>query len=337
MSINTYGDISPRTAAFASKELLKRGLPFLVFEKFGQAKTLPANSSKTIKFRRYNALPNTPMALTEGVTPAGTPMAATDITAVLTQYGDLTTISDVILDTHEDPVLNEAVVLLGEQAAQVIEKMRFGILKAGTNVVYANGAARASVNTQMTIELQRKAIRALKRQNARPITTIVSSTPRFETVNVAPGFVGLVHPDLEGDIRAIPGFTPAERYGSISPWENEIGKVDDVRYVSSTIIEPWVDAGGAKTNAATIEMLSTGGTSADVYPVLFVGRDAYGTVALKGKFAITPMVVNPKPSDSDPLAQRGHAAWKSMQTCTILNDAFMCRLEVSARVNPTMP
>jgi len=77
-------------------------------------------------------------------------------------------------------------------------------------------------------------------------------------------------------------------------------------------------------------MLSTGGVNADVYPVLYVARDAYGIVALKGMFAVTPMVVNPKPSDSDPLAQRGHVGWKSMQTAVILNDAWMVRGEVAA-------
>ena len=117
MSSTNYGDISPRTAAYAQKELLKRGIPYLVLEKFGQAKTQPDNSTRVSKFRRYNALPNTPVALTEGVTPASTALTVTDVTATLTQYGGLTTISDVILDTHEDPVLNEAVGLLGEQAA----------------------------------------------------------------------------------------------------------------------------------------------------------------------------------------------------------------------------
>ena len=121
------------------------------------------------------------------------------------------------------------------------------------------------------------------------------------------------------------GFTPAEKYGSITPWENEIGKVDDVRYVSSTIFEPWADAGGAKG-----AMLSTTGTSADVYPVLYLGRDAYGIIALKGQYALTPMVVNPKPSDSDPLAQRGSCSWKAYQTCVILNDSWIARLEISA-------
>lgn len=325
MAQTSYGDISPRTAAYAEKELLKRGLPFLVLEKFGQAKTLPEASSKVIKFRRYSALPTVPTALTEGVTPTGQQLAVTDITATLAQYGDKVTITDVILDTHEDPVLNEAVTLIGEQAAQMIEKMRFGVLKAGTNVLYANGAARNAVNTAISINLQRRAVRALKRQNARFITSIVRSTPAYGTENVAPGFVALIHPDLEADVRQLTGFVPAEKYGSMTPWENELGKCEDVRYVSSTIFEPWADAGGAKGT-----MLSTTGTNADVYPVLYVARDAYGIVALKGMFAVTPMVVNPKPSDSDPLAQRGHVGWKAMQTAVILNDLWMVRCEVAA-------
>jgi N4-gp56 family major capsid protein len=325
MAQTAYGDISPRTAAYAEKELLKRGLPYLVLEKFGQAKALPEASTKVIKFRRYNALPNTPTTLTEGVTPAGQTLAVTDVTATLAQYGDKVTITDVILDTHEDPTLNESVALLGEQAAQMIEKMRFGVLKAGTNVLYANGAARNAVNTAITITLQRRAVRALKRQNARFITSIVRSTPSFGTENVAPGFVALIHPDCEADVRGLTGFVPAEKYGTMTPWENELGKCEDVRYVSSTIFEPFADAGGAKGT-----MLSTTGTNADVYPVLFLGRDAYGIIALKGMFALTPMVVNPKPSDSDPLAQRGHVAWKAMQTCVILNDSWMVRGEVAA-------
>lgn len=325
MAQTSYGDISPRTAAYAEKELLKRGLPFLVLEKFGQAKTLPEASSKVIKFRRYSALPTVPTALTEGVTPTGQQLAVTDITATLTQYGDKVTISDVIMDTHEDPVLNEAVTLIGEQAAQMIEKMRFGVLKAGTNVLYANGAARNAVNTAITVSLQRRAVRALKRQNARFITSVVRSTPSYGTESVAPGFVALIHPDLEADVRGLTGFVPAEKYGSMTPWENELGKCEDCRYVSSTIFEPWADAGGAKGT-----MLSTTGTSADVYPVLYVARDAYGIVALKGMFAVTPMVVNPKPSDSDPLAQRGHVGWKAMQTAVILNDLWMVRAEVAA-------
>ena len=325
MATTAYGDISPRTAAYAAKELLKRGLPFLVIEKFGQAKALPANNSKVMKFRRYTALSNTPAVLAEGITPGSTQLTYTDVTATLVQYGDRVVITDVIEDTHEDPVLQEAIDLLGEQAAQMIEKVRYGIIKAGTNVLYANGSARNAVNTAISVAVQRRAVRALKRQNARFITTIVKSTPAFGSETVAPGFVALVHPDLAGDIRSLTGFVPAEKYGSMTPWENELGKCEDVRYVESTIFEPFADAGGAKGL-----MVSTTGVNADVYPILYLGRDAYGIVALKGAFAVTPMVVNAKPSDSDPMAQRSHAAWKAMQTAVILNDAWMVRVEVAA-------
>jgi N4-gp56 family major capsid protein len=328
MGATNYGDISPRTAAYAEKELLKRAIPFMVLERFGQSKALPSNSSKTIVFRRYNALDNTPTALVEGVTPGAQQLTATDVPCLLTQYGGLIQISDIVLDTHEDNVLNEAVELLGEQAAQMIERMRYGILRAGTNVVYANGASRSAVNTAITLALQRKVTKALKRQNAEQITKVVKSTPAYGTEQVAKSFIGLIHPDQESDIRNMLGadgksvFVPVEKYGSMTPYENEIGKVEDVRYLSSTIFAPLLSAGGAKG-----AMTSTDGTSADVYQTLYIAQNSYGIVALKGMFALTPLVVNPKPSSADPLAQRGFIGFKTMQSAVILNDAWMCRLE----------
>lgn len=328
MGNTVYGDISPRTAAHAQKKLLTRAIPYLVLELFGQAATLPANNSKTTTFRKYNALDATPTALTEGVTPGSQTLAATDVPCLLTQYGSMITITDIIIDTHEDNVLSESIDLLGEQAAQMIERMRYGVLRAGTNVVYGNGASRAAVNTPITLAGQRKIVRALKRQNAQPITKVVKSTPAFGTEAVAKSYIGLIHPDQESDVRNMLGadgkscFTPVEKYGSMPQYANEIGKVEDVRYLSSTIFTPFADAGGAKG-----AMTSTSGTSADVYPALFIATNAYAIVALKGMFALTPMVVNPKPSDSDPMAQRGHVSWKAMQGAVILNDSFMVRGE----------
>jgi len=323
-----YGDISPRTAAYAAADMLKRGLPFLVLEKFGQAKPLPENKSRVMTFRRYNALPATPVPLVEGVTPSAKQLTKTDVTATLMQYGDRVELSDVVLDTHEDPVLAEAVEVLGEQAAQMIETVRFNVLKAGTNVFYANGTARNQVNTKITTALQRQVTRALKRQNARPITSVVRSTPSFGTTSIAAAYISVAHPDVENDIRDMTGFRPSEDYGTMTPFESEIGKVESCRYLTSTVFEPWLNAGGPKGST----VLGSIGNNADVYPVLTFGRDAYGIVALKGRYAITPMIVNPKPSDSDPLAQRGHAGWKSMQTAVILNDFWMARSEVAVSV-----
>jgi N4-gp56 family major capsid protein len=61
---------------------------------------------------------------------------------------------------------------------------------------------------------------------------------------------------------------------------------------------------------------------------MYFGRDAYGIVALKGKFAITPMVLNPgTPRGGDNLGQRGSVGWKTMQGTVILNDAWMAVYE----------
>lgn len=326
----SYGDISPRTAIFAQKEFLRRALPYLIIEKFGQGRPIPSNSSKVTKFRRYEALDPTPNVLSEGVTPSSKKLVATDVTATLVQYGDLVTISDVVLDTHEDPVLNEAVTILGEQAAQMIETIRFNVLVAGTNVLYSGTATtRGTVVDAISTTVQRRVTRALKRQNARPITTVIRSTPSYQTENVASSFIALCHPDLESDLRNQTAFVPTERYGTLTPYENEIGKIEDVRYLSSTIFVPF--SGDANKGGSVGNMIPNDVTSANaaVYPILYIARDAYGIVPLKGMNAITPSVVNPKPSDSDPLAQRGHVGWKSMQAAAILNDAFMVRLEVA--------
>lgn len=341
-AVTQYGDISPRVAAYAVSQLLKRGLPYLVLEKFGQTYPIPTNSTKVAKFRRYflagatgaagdgnpaNAF-STPLAinpLVEGVTPTGKKLANVDYTVTLVQYGDYMTISDIVRDTAEDQVLAQATEALGESAAQTIETIRFNILKAGVNVWYANGSARSSVNTPISLAMQRKITTGLTRQNAKRITQVVKSTPDFRTEPIEAAFVAIVHPDLESDIRNMTGYVNTKQYGTVTPWENEIGSVEQVRYLQSTVFAPWTDAGGAAGL-----MRSTSGTNADVYPVLFISRDCYGIVPLKGKDSLTPMVVNPQPSISDPLAQRGTIGWKAMTTAVILNDAWLARLEVSA-------
>jgi len=324
MPTTAYGDISPRTAAYAAKELLDRATPHLVIEKFGQSKPLPKKSSKTIKFRRYSSLANATTALTEGVTPTAKQLTSADVTATVDQYGDLVTITDVIQDTHEDPIMQETVEIMGEQAANTVETLRYNVIKAGTNVGYSNGLARNAVNTAVSLNDIRLATRFLKNQNGNPLTKVVRSTASYGTQAIAPSFIAMCHPDLEADLRGMAGFVSAENYGTMTPFESEIGKIESVRFVTSTVFTPWADAGGTKGTH-----LSTSGTSADVYPIIIVARDAYGLVPLKGENSISPAVVNPKPSDSDPLAQRGHVSWKTMQTSTILNDAWMYRLEVA--------
>lgn len=326
MAMTTYGDITPRTAAYNAVELLERAMPYLCLEKFGQAKTLPGNKTQSMKFRRYNSLGLRTTPLTEGVTPTSEKLTATDITATLYQYGGLVEITDIIMDTHEDPVLREATAVSGEQAAKTVETLRYNVLKACTNVFYANSVAgRTSVVAVINRTDQRKIVRALERQEAQFITSIVKSTPSFNTESILPAFVGVTHVDMTTDIRSMDGFTSVADYGGGKGWETEIGACEDCRYIKSTIFTPYEDGGSATTTGK----ITTSGAGCDVYPVMYFGKDAYGLIALKGKYAITPIVINPTPTKSDPLGQRGSVAWKTMQTTVILNDAWMAVYEAA--------
>ena len=327
--MSVYGDITPRTAGKAMPGFLMRALPYLVLEKYLDLKPLPSNSTKVAIFRRYEALEKATTPLVEGVTPVGKNMTYTDVQCTLQQYGDYVTLTDQIADFHEDPVLQEYVGITAEQAAQTIETLRYNVLKAGSNVFYANKVAgRDSVVTAISLGDQRRVTRAFKRQNAAYITKKTASTPDYGTVAVRASYIGLVHPDLENDIRALTGFKDAVDYGaSQAADEFEIGTVEDVRYIRSTIFESFADAGGNKGT-----MVSTSGVKADVYPIIYLAAHAAASVPLKGKNAITaPIVRNPGTiSDSDKLGQRGHVGWKAYFGCVILNQLFISRLECGA-------
>lgn len=349
-AVTSYGDISPAVAAYSVVRMLKRAMPYLHLEKFGQTYPLPTNSTQTAKFRRYFLagahgaagpddgagvngaqtaffIPLATTPLVEGVTPSGSMLANQDYTVTLAQYGDYVTITDAIEDTHTDPVLQQATDILGEQAAVTVETLRFNVLKAGTNVWYANKvASRNLVVTPIALSDQRSVTTGLNRQNARKISQVVASSADFNTKSVEAAYMAVCHPDLETDLRSMTGFKVVADYGPhTTPFEGEIGSCEQVRYLTSTVMFPFADAGGAKG-----VLRSNLGTSADVYPILIFGRDAFGIVPLKGKSSMTPMVVNPKPAAGDPLAQRGTVGWKLWTATVILQDAFMARLEVGA-------
>lgn len=342
--VTGYGDISPAVAAYSVVRMLKRAMPYLHIEKFGQTYPLPTNSTLTAKFRRYFLsgatgaagqtgaispffIPVATTPLVEGVTPSGSKLSNQDYTVTLAQYGDFVTITDVVEDTHTDNVLQQATDILGEQAAVTVETLRFNVLKAGVNVFYGTAVAgRANVVNAITLADQRRVTTALNGQNAKKITQVVASNPDYNTKSVEASYMAIVHPDCETDVRSMTGFKPVADYGPhTTPFEGEIGSTEQVRYLTSTVFAPFADAGGAKGL-----MRSTSGTSADVYPILIFGRDAFGIVPLKGKSAMTPMVVNPKPSAGDPLGQRGTVGWKLYTTTVILQEAWMARLEVAA-------
>ncbi len=340
MPITTTGDISYRTAGYMSKELLKRAQPLLCVTRLGHPKPLPKNSTRTIKFRGYQHIASQPKVLVEGVTPEASKPEFRDVFCTVEQYGDWVELTDVIKDTHEDPILNEFTDMLGEQSAIMLERVTIGKVLAGTNVYYSGttggviATKRSGVNKPLNINLQRSVRRGLERQLAKPITKIVSASPNFNTSPIPQGFIAVCHTDLDSDIRDMPGFIPVEKYAQQQILPGEIGTVENIRYVGTTLLEPFADAGAA-SEAGQKAVLSTSGACADVYPILFFGQDAFGVIPLarekSGASPITPMVLNPGvPRSGDPLGQRGSVSWKAYHGAVILYDFYMARVEVAA-------
>ena len=340
MPITATSDISYRTAGYIAKELLKRASPLMIVSKFGQPKPIPKNASKTIDFRGYMHLPNQPKVLTEGVTPASSKPTYRQVTAMLDQYGDWIEITDVLADTHEDPLIPEFTDILGQQSAIMLERVITANLMSGTNVLFSGATsggvqatARAGVNQPLTLTIQRRALRTLKRQDAQQITSVIAATPGFNTTPIPPCFVAVGHTDLEADIRNLPGFVPTEKYSSYKPMEGEIGSVEGVRYLLTNLMDPWRDAGAAAL-AAGPKTESTTGTVSDVYPILFLAKDAFGVTpfakARQGGSPVAPMVLNPNVArGNDPLGQRGSIGWKAYMASEILYDFYMVRAEVA--------
>jgi len=327
MATTTYGSISQRTAAWAATEMLQHAEPILVLSKFGQSKPLPKNKADTVKFRRPVPFGGLTSPLTEGTTPTAQQMQYEDVQVQLDQWGAFVEITDVVNDLAEDPVLSDASMLCGEQAAETVEIQTWGALRAGTNVFYSNGSSRSDVNTPISLDKQRQITRQLKANRGKKVTSMIGGSPNYETRPVAPAYIAFAHTDLESDIRDLPGFTPTEQYGQMEALPHEIGKVEDVRYVLSPVLDNYASAGSSTLNGT----VSSDGNNADVYPVVYVAKDAYGLIPLKGANAITPKVLNPDtPRGGDPLGQKGSVGWKTYFVAKILNEDWAARLECAA-------
>lgn len=331
MTRSTDAGVSQRTNVHAERQMLRHAGPVMVLEKFGLTRPMPKNKGLTIKFRRPKVFTAATTPLMEGVTPSATQFQYEDVETSLKQYGQLVEVTDVIEDTHEDPVINDASEQAGENIGRTIEALTYGVLRAGTNVYYANGSARTDVNTPIGLNKIRAVTRGLKNQKAMKISKILDSSVNYATRAIEAAYVAVHHTDLEADIRSLPGFVPLAQYGSRQPIHDyEIGSVEDLRFICSPDLEPFADAGGLKGGSGT-DMVSTSGTNADVYPVLVFGKEAYGIVPLRGQGAVSPTILRPGVKDkSDPLGQRGYIGWKTWHSAVILNQVWMCRLEVAA-------
>lgn len=329
-TFTTYGDISPRVGIYAVAKMLSRVEPILVLDKFALVTPLPKNKGEVVKWRRIRPLAVSTTSLTEGVTPPPSQLQYDTVSTNIAEFGGWIQITDKIADLHEDRALDDAMTALADQAASTKEEILWGILRGGTAVLYSNGTTRSGLNTPMDFDLVRSATNTLKRNHAKKITTRLKAGPDIATEPVNSSFVAFSHVDLERDWREMDSFVPVERYGTLKPLDEEweIGKVEELRIILSPQLIPYLGAGATVSGSG---MRSEGGVNCDVYSVVIVASEAYGTVPLKGVNAVEMAVVNPKMgTPGDYLGQRGGVAWKMWYQAVRLNEQWMIRVECCA-------
>ena len=315
MSATTTTEIDAAVNNYYDRKLLKKAVPRFVYQQWAQTRDIPRNNSDVIKFRRYSLLSSATTPLTEGVTPSGSQLSKTDLTATVAQYGDYVTLTDKLVFTTLDPVLSETAGILGVQYAQTMDELARDVLAAGTTVQYAGTAtSRATVSSSMKItksEIQ-EAVKTLKGNEARKITEMVNPGSGFDTSPVPAAFIAIVHPNTTYDLKNIPGFIPVEQYGQKKALPGEVGSLDEVRFIETTQAKVFSSAGAS---------------SIDVYATIILAEDAYARTRISGEAVHN--IVKPLGSagSADPLNQRQTSGWKATYVTTILNQSWMLRLE----------
>ena len=275
----TTGGLTAEMKTYYGMELLENAKPQLVHNQFAATKPLPVGGGKTVEWRKFGSFDKALTPLTEGVTPDGSGITVSYITKELSQYGDYTTVSDMLDLTAIDDVVLEITDRHGANMGLTLDTVTRNEIQQGTHVIYApaigSGGAKTEVQHRydldksctMTAELVARAATALKKMNA----------PTF-----AGKYVCIIHPSVAFDLRNDPDWVAAHQYAAATElFSGEIGELHGVRFVETT--EAKIFRGGDL--ASDSRTLTASAAANDSTTVSFDG----GTVAagaLAGRYVL---------------------------------------------------
>ena len=269
MNTQTTGALSAEMKTYYGMELLENAKPQLVHNQFAATKGLPVGGGKTVEWRKFGAFDKALTPLTEGVTPDGSGISVSYITKDLAQYGDYTTVSDMLDLTAIDDVVLEITDRHGSNMGLTLDTVTRNEIQQGNQVIYApqkkaDGTSAEVLSRyaldgtcKMTSELVAKAATQLKKMNA----------PTFDGK-----YVCIIHPSVAFDLRQDEAWIAAHQYAAATElFSGEIGELHGVRFVETTEAKIYRGEDLAQ-NART---LTVSGAAANSTEVSFTG----GTVA----------------------------------------------------------
>ena len=314
-NITTRTQIPAEVDAAYQRTLLMRVTSLFTFTKWAQVRDIQKGSgTDTVRFRRYGNLSAATTALTEGVTPSGSQLSVTNITAQALQYGDFVTITDKVQMETQDPILTETAEIQGDQAADTLDQLTRDVLAAGTGVFYANGVAgRANVAANVAVADYRKIARTLAQNNAKKITRIISASDGVGTSAIDGAYVAIISPSTYYDLKGLSGFTKVKDYPKPdNAMPGEVGALDEFRFIMTNNAKVFAGAGSG---------------SVDVHADIILADQGYGISRITGHALESIFKPLGSGGTQDPLNQRSTMGWKATFVAKRLNENFLHRYE----------
>lgn len=229
--------------------------------------TLPEKMGKTIRLNKYPRVNNPTATLTEGVSPDAIALAVSKTEATVEQWG----IVGLITDVANAVIFHDLMDVMNDRLTRAINETKereiAGVLMAGTNVFYAGAAT-----TRATITSSTKITTA----DCLEITVQLRDNGAGDFGDGL--YIGVVPPQMEGDIVADSTFITAAAYSQIRRLNNaEFGVWGGTRWSRMNFLPKYKGVGAPGTQTATVAGYSneTGaGGAIGSAKVVVIGRDA---------------------------------------------------------------
>ena len=310
------GELSVEMKTYYDMTLIDLAEPELVHAQFGQKRPIPKNGGKIIEFRQFSSLPKALTPLTEGVTPDGRNIKATAKTAVISQFGDYVTVSDLLELTAIDNVILETTRLIASQAGRTLDTVVRDVLVGGTNVLYQPKADGTEVTSRTALDKTCTLTPATVRRAANILA-------RVNAPKINGKYVAIIHPDVATDLMGTQEWQDAQKY--VHPekiYNGELGELYGVRFVESTEAKIWNATEDDTPNGLA------------VYGCMFLAENAYGVTDITGGGLEHLVKQKGSAGTADPLNQRSTIGWKENgYTACRLVEEYMLRVECTSSMS----
>ena len=291
----------------------------LVFDQYLGSTNIPAHSGNTARFPKKVRIAVKNTKLTEGKTPDPSKISLQFVTGKVEQHGDYVMFTDVALGTSIYDLMSVAREGQAYQAAEIKNALIRDDILADTEIITAyaeTGGTPAAdesaitANHKLTVDLVRKMVATMKRNNIRPA--------------VGNDYVMFIHPDQWYDLTSDPAWQDMHKYADPTAlMSGEVGRISGCRFVETS----------------TVLVTKSGASKIGVYHSIMLGADAVDQIKLADGGIKTIGKGLGSGGTSDPLDQRSTVGWKMFYAAKVKDPLAVIELMTgsfnSAKVEAT--